>query len=392
MNGADLAWTVVLALGAAVVGTGAVMTLINLRVMRRPGGAPPQDAPPANGAPRISVCVPARNEERNLGECVGSLLRSRGVAVEVLVYDDHSTDSTPAILARLIAEDPRVRAVATRGLPPGWNGKQFGCQQMGESARGEWLLFTDADVRFHPDALATALAEARRLQVQLLSTVPRQETGSILEHLVVPLIHFILLSYLPMPRMRRSRDPAASAGCGQFLLVERRAWEAAGGHAGFRDSMHDGIRLPRAVRRAGGRSDLYDGTPWVSCRMYRGAGACFRGFAKNAFEGLGSVTLLVMLTLMHLAGHLAPWLWLAWAAWSGRWTPAPTALAALCIAVAALQRGLMAIRFRQSWLGVLLHPVGILAMTVIQWWSLVLALRGRREWRGRVAGVESASA
>lgn len=340
--------------------------------------------------PTVTVCVPARNEENNIEACVRSALASTGVDVEVLVHDDASTDATPAILAALCEEDARVRVVEREPLPPGWNGKQWGCQRMGLVAAGDWLLFTDADVRLAPSALRSAWLAARSGGSALVSTVPRQETGSWMEDAVIPLIHFVLLCYLPFGQMRSTLRPAASAGCGQFLFVDRRAWRAAGGHETFRESMHDGIKLPRAVRRAGLRTDLFDGTPVVSCRMYHGAAAVWRGFAKNAFEGLGSFGLLLFVTVVHALGHVLPAAWIAWAlvqtlidrrAWG---TPEWLALAAVVASI--MLRLAFMLRFRQSMRSVLLHPIGIAVLTIIQWHSAWLHITGRRSWKGRSSG------
>jgi len=340
--------------------------------------------------PTVTVCVPARNEENNIEACVRSALASTGVDVEVLVHDDASTDATPAILAALCEEDARVRVVEREPLPPGWNGKQWGCQRMGLVAAGDWLLFTDADVRLAPSALRSAWLAARSGGSALVSTVPRQETGSWMEDAVIPLIHFVLLCYLPFGQMRSTLRPAASAGCGQFLFVDRRAWRAAGGHGTFRESMHDGIKLPRAVRRAGLRTDLFDGTPVVSCRMYHGAAAVWRGFAKNAFEGLGSFGLLLFVTVVHALGHVLPAAWIAWGlvqtlidrrAWG---TPEWLALAAVVASI--MLRLAFMLRFRQSMRSVLLHPIGIAVLTIIQWHSAWLHITGRRSWKGRSSG------
>ena len=395
---------ILLAVGLTFCLIAVVMTIINLRIYARPPAgavAPSPTSAPAD-QPMVSVCIPARNEEANLGPCVRSLLACDLPNIEVLVYNDQSTDATGRILAELINADPRVRSVPTIPLPDGWNGKQHGCHQMGRAARGQWLLFTDADVRFQPTALsATLAAAAQRPHVALWSTFPQQLTGSLAERLIVPLIHFILFSYLPMPRMRTTADPAASAGCGQFLFVRRDAWSAAGGHAAFKASMHDGIKLPRAIRASGAATDLFDGTHLCSVRMYRGLAQTWRGFTKNAFEGLGSVGLLVFVTIVHALGHVLPWLYLAWAALhsAGMTVPgledaAPTRtgllFAAIAVAVTLFQRSMLAVRFRQAWVSVLLHPVGVTLMTVIQWHSLYLAKTGRRAWRGRTQGVASA--
>jgi hypothetical protein len=387
---ASFLWEWSPAFGAFASSVALTMTVINLRIYRRAAPLPraaqaPRPAPGAAAAPAVSVCIPARNEERNLEAIVRGALASEAASVEVLVYDDQSTDATPSILAALQAEDPRVRAVATEPLPEGWNGKQWGCERMGRAARGTWLLFTDADVRLAPDCLARALAEAGRLDAALLSTIPREETGSPLERLVVPLIHWMLFSWLPMPRMRTTNDPATSAGCGQFLLVRRDAWMAAGGHAAFRASMHDGIKLPRNVRRAGFHTDLYDGSESVSCRMYRSAGETWRGFTKNAYEGLGSPVVLLVFTLLEGAGILLPWIWLPVAIAGGAAPLGPTVLAAFAVAAQVAQRVLLARRFGQPWECVVLHPVTIALLLAIQWRSWWLHLTKRRAWRGRTA-------
>lgn len=374
--------TITGAVGALVAWGG---MLSNLRLYTRTVRG---DRPAARTAvPMVSVCIPARNEEANIEACVRSVLANVDVAVEVLVYDDQSTDATPAILARLVAEDARVRVVPTQPLPQGWNGKQWGCERMGQAAHGQWVLFTDADVRFERDCVARTLARAESLGADLLSTVPRQVTGSWAEHAVIPLISFVLLSYLPMARMRATTSPAASGACGQFILARRDAWLASGGHAAFRASMHDGIKMPRAFRRAGFRTDLFDGTDLVQCRMYRGFGQVWRGFAKNAYEGLGSPVLLLFVTLLHGCAVLLPWLTLALGLVGVAMSPWVPWVAALTIVAGFAQRIVLARRFAHAWASVALHPVGILMLTVIQWHSLWLHLTGRRAWKGRTAGA-----
>lgn len=372
----------ILASGAAIAALALTITLINLSVYRK---SDPDS--PVEGDPLISVCVPARNEEANIEACVRSLLANKGIRLEVLVYDDQSTDRTPQILAELCAEDPRVRAATTQPLPEEWNGKQHACWRMSEQARGDWLLFTDADVRFSPDALMRSVAQAQRLGAPMVSTFPRQLTGTLAEAAVVPMMFFLLFSYLPMWLMRTRPDPSCSAGCGQFLMATRQAYDACGGHKAWKDSMHDGIRMPRAVRQAGLRSDLFDGSDLCSVRMYRGAGEVWRGFAKNAFEGLGSVGLLCFLTVLHLVGHVLPWLALPVVVVVKGVLSPETAAATTAIGLSLVQRLVLAARTGHTPLSAVLHPVGVAAMTVIQWWSYRLHRLGKRSWRGRTAGA-----
>ena len=387
-------------LGAVSLVAAAQSLLVGVANMKRYRPAPALAEVAASTQPvRVAVCIPARNERENIEACVRSVLSSREVDVRAYVYDDESTDGTGEILARLAAEDARVVVVPRRALPTGWNGKQHACFRMAEHGLAydpalEWFLFTDADVRFEADAVARALGFAQRANAALVSTVPREVTGSVGEMLLIPLIHFVLMGYLPFGRMRATLDPAASAACGQFILVSRTAYRASGGHEGFRDSMHDGVKFPRAVRRAGLRTDLYDGTESVSCHMYRGFSQTWRGFAKNAFEGLGSLGLLIFITVWHLLGHLLPWVVIT-AAVAQMLTQSDASrerpqtaliLALLAVASGLLYRVLLAARFRQSWLNVPLHPISIAMLTAVQWWSLWLDRTGRRGWKGRVAG------
>lgn len=387
-------------LGAVSLVAAAQSLLVGIANMKRYRPAPAlADVAASTQSVRVAVCIPARNERENIEACVRSVLASREVDVRAYVYDDESTDGTGEILARLAAEDTRVVVVPRRALPAGWNGKQHACFRMAEHGLAydpalEWFLFTDADVRFEADAVARALGFAQRANAALVSTVPREVTGSVGEMLLIPLIHFVLMGYLPFGRMRATLDPAASAACGQLILVSRTAYRASGGHEGFRDSMHDGVKFPRAVRRAGLRTDLYDGTESVSCHMYRGFSQTWRGFAKNAFEGLGSLGLLIFITVWHVLGHLLPWVVIT-AAVAQMLTQSDASrerpqtalvLAVLAVVCALLYRVLLAARFRQSWLNVPLHPISIAMLTAVQWWSLWLDRTGRRGWKGRVAG------
>ena len=384
-----LALTIAMVAAAVLTSGALLMTVINLSGYRRPSIAAP--APAAEDAPLISVCVPARDEQENIEACVGSVLGQDYPRVEVVVYDDDSSDATPDILASLASVDDRVRTAAHRPLPDGWVGKQHACFQAARAARGDWLLFTDADVRLAPSCVRRTLHFARESHAQLVSTFPKQITKTLAERLVVPLIHFILFSYLPMPRMRQTTDPAASAGCGQFLFVSRQAYDTVGGHEAWKDSMHDGIRMPRAVRAAGHHTDLFDGTDAASCRMYDGWSEVWRGFTKNAYEGLGSVGLLVFLTVVHLVAHVGPPVYLI-GALAGWWPPDAWLPASIAVVVALVQRGLLAARFHQSPISVLLHPAGVAVMTAIQWRSYLLHRSGKRTWRGRTTGEERGGA
>ncbi len=335
----------------------------------------------AQELPHISVLIPARNEEHVIVAAVESALASVGVVVELLVLDDGSEDATAELVARLGQRDARVRLISGPPLPAGWCGKQHACRVLARNARYSLLAFLDADVRLAPDGLARLAAFQQTSGADLVSGIPRQETGSWLEHLVIPLIHFILLGFLPMAWMRRSRSPKYAAGCGQLFLTTRSRYETMGTHEAIRASLHDGITLPRAYRQAGLRTDLCDATDIAVCRMYRGAAALWAGLAKNATEGLAQPALIVPATLLLLGGQVLPvLLWLAWR-WFTPWTAAVNGLATLLLFCPRL---LGITRFRQSWWGAWLHPLGVLVLTAIQWHGLLRTLSGQPAlWKGR---------
>lgn len=348
----------------------------NLRLYRRPNADPPPGT-------AVSVLIPARNEEATIAASVQAALASRGVTVEVVVLDDHSTDRTADIVRALAARDSRLRLETAPPLPPGWSGKQHACQALAGLARHPVLLFQDADVRLAPDAARLACGALLSGETGLVSGFPREETGTLAEALVIPLIHVLLLGYLPMAMMRRAPDPRFAAACGQLIAVRRDAYAQAGGHAAIAASLHDGVTLPRAFRRAGLGTDLFDATGLARCRMYRGWREVWSGFSKNATEGMATPAALPVWTLLLFGGHVLPWLLLGWAALA----PLPGAavvLATLGAAAGLVFRLLLAVRFRQSLAGALLYPVGVLILLAIQWSALLRARQGRpAEWRGR---------
>jgi glycosyl transferase family 2 len=362
------------ALGLALLP--ALVTASNFVAFRVP---PPSER---QAPPKISLLIPARNEEANIGDALRGALASKAVELEVVVLDDGSTDRTAAIAAAYMREDTRLRLVASPPLPRGWCGKQHACHVLAGHARHPLLVFIDADVRLAPDALMRIAGLLEHEGLDLASGFPEQQTATLSEALIVPLIHVLLLGYLPIGLARRSRHPAFAAGCGQLMGVRRDAYRRAGGHAAISDSRHDGLTLPRAFRRAGCTTDLFDATNLARCRMYRGGREVWQGFAKNATEGMAKPAALPVWTVLLGGGHVLPFLLLlaAFASGSGA-ALAASALAGACVYGTRIA---LALRFRQSWPGALLHPLGIALLLALQWSALGAELRGRPAvWRGR---------
>lgn len=330
----------------------------------------------ARGTPAAGTCVsiliPARDEEANIAACLEAAAASRGVAVEILVMDDGSTDRTAEIVRTYAARDSRIRLLACPPLPPGWTGKVHACHHLAEAARGTHLLFLDADVRLAHDAAAAMAAHAQAQGLALVSGVPRQVIGSLGEALTVPMITYLLLGYLPGAGRAFTRQPGFAAATGQLLLVEAAAYRAAGGHAALRHRLHDGLALARRMRTLGHRTEIVDGSALACCRMYRGFAEAWRGFLKNAHEGMATPVGLPVWTLLLAGGHVLPWLLV----------PSPLALAALCATFGI--RLAITWRVREPAWTIPLHPAAVMVALAIQWASVLRRLRGRpAAWKGR---------
>ncbi|MEO0965689.1 MAG: glycosyltransferase [Planctomycetota bacterium] len=366
-----------------------VMLTMNIGVFRPPPRIKTNDDGDS-ASPAVSLLIPARDEAASIEGCLRAALASREVELEVIVLDDGSTDGTAAIVQQIAAEDARVKLIRNHELPAGWCGKQYACYRLAETAGSPLLAWIDADVTLAPDALARMAAFAERSGADLVSAFPHQQTRTLAETMIVPLINFLLVGYLPMMMMRVSDGAGFGVGCGQFVMAKREAYFAVGGHGheSVRLSLHDGMTLPRAFREAGHMTDIADGKSIAYCRMYDSFGAVWRGFAKNATEGMATPIGIWVWTVLLGAGHVLPWV-LALAAFVGLIDPgamSTAAITAACI-LAASYSAAIAVWFRQGWVAPVVRPAGVAMLLAIQWYAFVRKSLGLNPaWRGRSVG------
>ncbi len=260
----------------------------------------PAPAPERAGAPKISILVPARNEEKNLEPCLRSLLAQDYPDFEIIVINDRSEDATASILNRLEfrdvtnpANDSRSKKVLHLNtvLPEGWTGKNRALAEGIRYARGEWLLFTDADTRHEPGSLSTALAAAQKQQVSLLSLLPRCLTGSFLENLLQPIAMAFLGLWFPLTKVNAPNSKVYFAN-GQYLFMHRSAYEKTGGHAAVADEFLEDFALMRETRAAGMKAATFFGAEIYGTRMYADWHALWRGWRRiyrHAFHSSAAV-------------------------------------------------------------------------------------------------------
>jgi hypothetical protein len=313
----------------AAAATGAVERLV----------APsPDGVEPLERGPLVSVILPARDEAAAVGDAVRSHLGQSYGAIEVIVVDDESGDGTAERAAAAGGGDPRLRIMRGAPVPEGWVGKSWACWQGAVAARGEWLLFTDADVVHAPDALGRCMAMALRMGRGGLTLAPRVDTGTVAERVVMPAAVALIQNVLAPGFLVRSPRSAVVMAAGAYLLVRRDVYDRAGGHRGVGGHMVDDVALAVAVKRSGALIVPVDGTRMIRLRMYRGVGEMWRGWRKNAAFAGGPDPSRGLLPAVALAAWAAaPGAAMAWGVRRGDPRLAATGLAGLA-AQWALQR------------------------------------------------------
>ena len=349
-------------------------------------------ARPVADGPRVSIVVPARNEEREVAAAVGSLLAQDYEDFEVLVVEDRSTDGTARILARLARESPRLKVIPGRDPPPGWLGKPHALSLGAREATGEILLFVDADVRYDPRCLAQLVGFLLESRVEFVALLPRLEARGFWENVLMP---YVLTAYFFGPGLLANSDRARwiAAGGGAGNMVRRRAYEALGGHAAIRDSVIDDIHLALRAKRAGYRSRAVLAHDRAAVRMYRGFREVWDGFSKNmayAFNGALGVLLAMLTAVSVLLAVVPPGVLLA-RMLGAEVAPADLWLAATGTALPILARMLLAGAFGDP-----LWPAVTHALMSAVWAGIIgrsffhRVVRRRLTWRGREFDARSA--
>jgi chlorobactene glucosyltransferase len=239
-------------------------------------------SPRAGSTAMVSVLIPARNEEKNIGRCLDSLLAQTHANYEIIVLDDQSTDGTWSIIEHFSREHPgRVTAIRGRPLPEnGWHGKPHALHQLAERARGEYLLFTDADTVHASESISWAVTNLESHRVDFLSAYTGQELGTFGESLLVPIMYLMTAVVMPIWMVTVPRASLFSFAIGQFVMIRRETYRAVGGYEAISHHINDDIAMARLVRRAGFRSIFLDARRQVRCRMYYGFRQSFHGLTR----------------------------------------------------------------------------------------------------------------
>ena len=356
-----------------------------------------EPAPPPSDPPLISVCVPARNEERNIRACVEAILNQDYPNFEIIVLDDRSTDSTPQILAHIASRDSRLRPISGSNLPAGWAGKPHALYQASAFARGEWLCFIDADTFLTPDALSSCHAKALETKADMFTIMTFQILGSFWEKTIMPLVMTALSVGFSPHKVNDPKRKDAIAN-GQFILIKRSIYDVIGGHESVKNSVVEDKTISERVKWNGHRLVVADGTKVAKTRMYTSLSEMWEGWTKNIYLGLRDRTGLLWLGafgafLAFIASTILPaWplLGIIWYANSGRWMAAAIVIESLLLwAYLIYMRARIASRMEISPWYTLTTPLGagvFGAMMLTSAWRVVT--RKGVTWKGRTYGAK----
>ena len=318
----------------------------------------------------VSILVPMRNEERNVDGVMESLLASTSLThSKVIVLDDHSTDDTAALLGKY--QGAQIHSGIE--LPDGWLGKNFACHQLVTHSTGEYLVFVDADVRLAPSAIAASISYMKSLGWDFISPYPRQIALTFLERLIQPLLQWSWLSSVPLRFAERGKFPSMIIANGQFMIIKRSAYIAAGGHKAIRSEVLDDLELARLLTKNGFKGGVADGSEVAACRMYQNASELTAGYTKSLWRAFGSPIGSFVTAIYLLATGVLPFI-LALSGFRTAW---------IAYFLVVISRYVSALRTRSTPSTALLHPLSIFALVLLiklSWWK---KLTHQLVWRGR---------
>lgn len=342
--------------------------------------------------PLVSILIPARNEEQNIENILSSCLSQDYPFVEIIVLDDQSDDRTAEIVRSFSEEHPKVRLEQGIERPPGWLGKPWACHQLSKKATGDIFVFVDADVWFEPTTVSKIIHELK--SSDMITVWPEQKVVGFWEKMVIPMIYHTLFTLLPakyverdprwMPgRLRKIFSEQFAAACGQFLALNRSAYQQIGGHRTVQQQIVEDVELAKAAKRNKLKLKMYHGAAQVYCRMYDSPSEIWNGLRKNFFVGFNkNVFLFLLMAVLHFMVFILPYglfiYYLANASW------VLFSLSSAILFMILLQRWVLDHKFSWNPLISLLHPVSVFWFQLLGIRCLADHLLGiQPKWKGR---------
>ncbi len=323
--------------------------------------------------PKVSILIPARNEEAVIGQLLTGLQQLDYPDYEVIVCNDHSSDNTEEILNWFAGEDNRIHWFLGEKLPVDWLGKNFACHQLAKKATGKYLIFLDADVKLSRDAITKAVSFFQGKKLSLLSVFPQQKMETFAEQMIVPVMNWILQSLLPMILVRKTNFPSISAANGQLMMFEAENYRNYQWHSKVRNQNVEDIRLARMVKTEDLKMAVLLGNNDIYCRMYRHLDEAVLGFSRNIHEYFGGKrVIMIVFWFIVCFGPFIVFLALGWK------------FLGLFVLLVLANRLFIAGACRQSsFASVLLHPMQMISFTAIVFYNIFRRIKKETTWKER---------
>ncbi len=329
---------------------------------------------PINDSKKLSILIPARNEEKNISHCLDSIVNQSFTNYEIIVLDDESIDNTANIVNTYVAKDSRIKLEQGKKLPEGWLGKNWACFQLSQKASGDLFLFIDADVRLNENAVSNSIKLREEKSLNLITVFPTQQINGIGAQLVVPLMNWLLLTFLPLKKVYTSRRSSFVAANGQFILIDRKTYVTIGGHSSVRNQVVEDMELAKKVKKNGLRMLTALGGDSIFCKMYNSLNDSVNGFSKNFYKGfnISALTFLFMLFFVMILFF------------------SPVILIILninfllIVTIILIGRVLISLMSKQKVIiNIILHFLQMLVLIIVGIKSVYAASSGDIEWKGR---------
>lgn len=323
---------------------------------------------------KISILIPFRNEEKNVAGCLESLLKQELDNYEILCLDDNSEDKTYEFLKRYEQNYSQIKVISGKPLPTGWIGKNWACYQLASNAKGEYLIFLDADVRLNSQAINTALIYFQRSKVYMLSIFPTQLMKRISEYFITPSMNWLLLTFLPLNFVYKFENPSFVAANGQFIVVDKKVYFDLGGHEKIKDKVVEDMSLARLLKKNKYRISTFLGGEFIFARMYDDFSSAMKGFSKNFFAGFETTYLNFSIFLLFIIfSFLSPFVLIVF-----------DIKFLLIIILIFVQKFLISLKSHQNvFINLILAPLQLLLMIGVGINSMLVTKRGNLTWKGR---------
>lgn len=327
--------------------------------------------------PLVSVLVPARDEAGNIEHLINSLIRQDYPNLEILILDDNSTDNTARIVKKYEENNKQLKLISGKKLPEPWLGKNWACHQLSEAAKGDILIFTDADNWHEPFAVRATVATMQKFSADVLSMFPQQYTFTFWEKLIVPMIDLIVYSGIILWLIYHSKSRVFAAAIGQWIAFDRKFYDHIGGHAAVKSDIVEDVSLARLTKSSGGKLLTGSGRGALYCRMYKDFPEVWSGFSKFLYgvAGFSPIILFPVLAIMYL-GMILPYVMI--------FTGYYRFIFLVVVFLNTMWRFRLAIAFRHNvFYSVFLHPLAIFVLAMAAINSFRNHYFGEYKWKGR---------